>query len=84
MLQQFHFWKAFCIAEFLMALPVMFYSLRKKYVVNDILNKLSPLKSNKRLLDRSLLAPDSDDWKHKPVEKGFVHALIVRFMAAGI
>ena len=44
-----------------MALPVMFYSLRKKYVVNDILNKLSPLKSNKRLLDRSLLAPDSDD-----------------------
>lgn len=84
MLQQFHFWKAFCIAEFLMALPVMIYSLRKKYVVNDILNKLSPLKSNKRLLDRSLLAPDSDDWKHKPLEKGFVHALIVRFLAAGI
>ena len=84
MLQQFHFWKAFFIAEFLMALPVMIYSLRKKYVVNDILNKLSPLKSNKRLLDRSLLAPDSDDWKHKPLEKGFVHALIVRFLAAGI
>ena len=84
MLQQFHFWIAFCIAELLMTLPVMFYSLWKKYVVNDILNKLIPLKSNKRLLDRSLLAPYWDHWKHKPLEKGFVHALIVRFMAAGI
>ena len=84
MLQQFHFWIAFCIAEFLMALPVMFYSFWKKYVVNDILNKLNLLKSNKRLLDKSLLAPDSDHWKHKPHEKGFVHALIVRFMAGGI
>ena len=43
-----------------MALPVMFYSFRKRYVVNDILNKLNLLKSNKRVLDRSLLAPDSD------------------------
>ena len=62
----------------------MFYSFWKKYVVNDIWNKLNLLKSNKRLLDKSLLAPDSDHWKHKPLEKGFVHTLIVRFMAAGI
>lgn len=84
MLQQFRFFLAFCIAESLMALPVMFYSFWKKYVVNDILNKLNLLKSNKRLLDKSLLAPDSDHWKHKPHEKGFVRALIVRFMAGGI
>ena len=43
MLQQFQFWTAFCIAESLMALPVMFYSFWKKYVVNDILNKLNLL-----------------------------------------
>ena len=52
----------------------MFYSFWKKYVVKDILKKLNLLKSNKRLLDRSPLAPDSDDWKHKALEKGFVHA----------
>ena len=78
MLQQFRFWIAFCIAESLMTIPVMFYSFWKKYVVNDIVNQ------GKRLLDSSLLAPDSDHWKHKPLEKGFFHALTVRFMAAGI